>query len=169
MRARYWLALTFSHLLVAIIAVALWAERSEIADHLRVPIPPVPIHEDSIAYFGDTGPIGPVTHCLELHITRTTPELDTVHLANFGVPPLRTVKPKLLPLAQHANAWGTVILEVTVGKDGTVENIHAQSGHPLLIPAAIDAIKQWRWKPFLLNGRPLRVISNVAVQFPQHN
>ncbi|HUN88117.1 MAG TPA: energy transducer TonB [Terriglobales bacterium] len=159
MRARQWLALVLSHLVFAAIVVAVWAERSEIADHLRdrdhqhptICPPPKPINRN-IRNGGEIPPIAP--------------ELDTVHLADFGVPPSTRVEPKLLNPEPHMRLSETVVLEVTVGKDGTVEQIKLISGHPMLISAAIDAVKQWSWKPFRLNGRPLRVISNIAVPFP---
>jgi TonB family protein len=60
---------------------------------------------------------------------------------------------------------GTVVLKVIIDKQGNVSNIQAISGHPLLIPAAIEAVKQWKYKPFLVNGEPFEVETNVTVNF----
>ena len=54
---------------------------------------------------------------------------------------------------------------VTIAQDGTVQNIQVISGHPLLVPAAIEAVKQWAYKPTLLNGNPVEVITQVDVNF----
>jgi periplasmic protein TonB len=54
---------------------------------------------------------------------------------------------------------------VAVDKEGNVANIQLISGHPLLAPAAIEAVKQWKYKPFLLDGIPLAVETQVTVNF----
>ena len=64
------------------------------------------------------------------------------------------------------NVQGVVLLEVTIGMDGSVQNLRAISGHPLLMQAAMDAVSQWLYKPYLLNGLPVSVIATVAVEFP---
>lgn len=69
------------------------------------------------------------------------------------------------PLAKQARIQGTVMLNVTIGQDGRVENLTALGGHPLLIPAALEAVKQWVYRPTLLNGNPVVVISQVEVTF----
>ena len=61
---------------------------------------------------------------------------------------------------------GAVVLNVEVSKEGTVENVTVLSGPPQLTQAAIDAVKQWRYKPTLLNGAPVPVITEVRVTFP---
>jgi len=73
--------------------------------------------------------------------------------------------PAYPPLARAARIQGDVLLDVTIGEDGTVESIKAVSGHPLLIPAAIDAVKQWRYKPFTVDGKAVRVSTQVKVNF----
>ncbi|HVZ15690.1 MAG TPA: energy transducer TonB, partial [Terriglobales bacterium] len=84
--------------------------------------------------------------------------------AEFGVPPIKTIEPNCPGLASHLHIRGVVVLKATVGKDGTVEEIRYISGHPLLTASAIDALKQWTWRPFLLNGRPVRAVSNISVR-----
>jgi protein TonB len=56
--------------------------------------------------------------------------------------------PAYPPLARQARVHGTVVFEVVISKDGAVDELHTVSGHPLLIPAAVDAVKQWRYKPY---------------------
>ena len=60
---------------------------------------------------------------------------------------------------------GTVILEATISKEGTIEDLKVISGHPLLTGAAIDAVKQWRYKPTLLNGEAVEVTTTITVNF----
>jgi TonB family protein len=64
-----------------------------------------------------------------------------------------------------AHIEGSVVLTVIVDKEGNVSNIQLISGHPMLAPAAIDAVKQWKYKPFLLNGEPVMVETQVTVNF----
>jgi len=60
---------------------------------------------------------------------------------------------------------GTVVLHINVDKNGNVSNVEPVSGHPLLIPAAIDAVKQWKYKPYLLNQVPVEVETTVLIEF----
>jgi len=76
---------------------------------------------------------------------------------------------KVIPMypadAKEARIQGVVHLAVIIGRDGTVQNIEVVSGHPLLVQAAMDAVKQWRYKPTLLNGNPVEVVTQVDVNF----
>ena len=56
-------------------------------------------------------------------------------------------------------------LAAIIGKDGTIQNLHVVSGHPMLAPAAVDAVKQWRYKPYFLNGDPVEVETQITVNF----
>ena len=78
---------------------------------------------------------------------------------------VRLVPPVYPPLASRARVAGTVILEATLTEDGTVDQIRVISGHPLLIDAAINSVKQWRYEPTLLNGIPVRVVLTAKVVF----
>ena len=78
---------------------------------------------------------------------------------------VRQVNPAYPPLAKAARIEGKVLLQATIGKDGTVENLHLISGHPMLAPAAIDAVKQWRYKPYYLNAEPIEVETTITVNF----
>jgi len=79
------------------------------------------------------------------------------------------VEPSYPPLAQQAHIQGDVVLTAIIGKEGDVQHLQLVSGHPLLAPAAIEAVKQWRYKPFLLNGQPLEVETTVTVNFRVHS
>ena len=52
-----------------------------------------------------------------------------------------------------------------IGKDGSIQNLRVVSGHPMLIKAAVDAVQQWRYRPYLLNGEPVEVETQVRVTF----
>ncbi len=73
--------------------------------------------------------------------------------------------PEYPQLAKMARIQGTVRLEALISKDGTIQDLHAISGHPLLVPAAIAAVKQWRFQPTLLNGDPVEVSTEIDVVF----
>jgi len=78
---------------------------------------------------------------------------------------IRKVPPTYPPLARQARIQGVVILQAQISKDGTIQNLQLISGHPMLAPAAIEAVKQWRYKPYLLNGEPVEVDTQVQVNF----
>ena len=78
---------------------------------------------------------------------------------------VRKVNPNYPPLARQARIQGTVVLHAVISKDGAIENLTLVSGHPMLAPAAIDAVKQWKYKPYLLNGEPVEVDTEVQVNF----
>jgi protein TonB len=78
---------------------------------------------------------------------------------------VRKVNPVYPPLARQARISGTVILHAVISKDGSITGLSLISGHPMLAPAAIDAVKQWKYKPYLLNGEPVEVDTEVQVNF----
>ena len=75
------------------------------------------------------------------------------------------VQPVYPPLARQARIQGTVVLRAIISRDGSIENLTLVSGHPMLVPAAIDAVKQWKYQPYLLNGQPVEVDTEVLVNF----
>jgi protein TonB len=77
----------------------------------------------------------------------------------------KKVEPIYPQIAKQAHVQGTVILAMVIGKDGTIENLHVVSGHPLLRNAAMDAVKQWRYHPYILDGEPVEVDTTVTVNF----
>lgn len=78
---------------------------------------------------------------------------------------LRKVIPLYPPLAKSARISGVVRLIGTIGKDGTIQNLEVVSGHPILVQAALEAVRQWVYKPTLLNGNPVEVIAPIQVSF----
>ncbi len=75
------------------------------------------------------------------------------------------VVPVYPPLARQARISGTVRLHAILAKDGTVKSLEVISGHPLLIQAAIDAVRKWRYAPTLINGRRVEVDTTIDVVF----
>jgi periplasmic protein TonB len=75
------------------------------------------------------------------------------------------VEPEYPPLAVRAQVQGLVILEAVVDRDGRVEDVRVLRSIPLLDRAAIDAVRQWRYSPLLLNGKPERFVLTVTVSF----
>lgn len=82
---------------------------------------------------------------------------------------VRKVTPNYPPLAVRAHIQGTVMLQATIGKDGMVQNLRVVSGPPLLIESAMDAVRQWRYQPFYLNGQPVEVETQINVHFTLGN
>lgn len=78
---------------------------------------------------------------------------------------IHRVLPIYPPLAKAARIQGKVHLMGVIGKDGTIQNLRAIDGHPLLVPAAIDAVRQWVYRPTLLSGEPVDVITPIEVNF----
>jgi protein TonB len=78
---------------------------------------------------------------------------------------IRKIQPAYPPLARQARIQGTVLLQAEISRDGTIENLRLISGHPMLAPAAIEAVKQWRYKPYILNGEPVEVETQITVNF----
>jgi periplasmic protein TonB len=68
-------------------------------------------------------------------------------------------------IAKIAGVSGTVQLLGTISKDGTIRNLQVISGNPLLVPAAVDAVRQWIYRPTLLSGEPVEVIAPIEVRF----
>jgi protein TonB len=78
---------------------------------------------------------------------------------------IRQPRPIYPPLAKQARISGVVRLNAIIGKDGTIQNLTVASGHPLLVPAAMEAVKQWVYQPTLLNGDPVEVVTQIDVNF----
>jgi len=76
-----------------------------------------------------------------------------------------SVQPEYPPLAMQSHVWGTVVVSAVIDEHGNVVQARALSGHPLLIPAALKAVLQWKYEPTLLNGTPVAVEMEVTVHF----
>lgn len=95
----------------------------------------------------------------------TTPKV--VPIGGDVRPPLRVrfVPPRYPVIAQSARVHGVVILQATIGTDGSVEDLRILRSIPLLDAAALEAVRQWQYNPTLLNGTPVAVSMTVTVQF----
>lgn len=109
--------------------------------------------------------------------------LDSLDSSNFAAPMLSPsappprvsrimegsliykVQPSYPALAKATRVQGQVVLRAVISRTGTIESLQVVSGHPLLVRAAIDAVRQWRYRPYVLNGDPLEVETEVTVNF----
>jgi periplasmic protein TonB len=82
---------------------------------------------------------------------------------------IRKIVPTYPPLARSAHIQGTVVLKAMISKQGTIENLQLLSGHPMLAPAAIEAVRQWRYRPYVLNNEPVEVETQITVNFALNN
>lgn len=78
---------------------------------------------------------------------------------------LQKVTPRYPPIAQASRTQGTVVLQAVISKNGMIENLRVLSGSPMLTQAALDAVGQWRYRPYLLNGEPVAVETTINVVF----
>src|SRR5256712_8184662 len=78
---------------------------------------------------------------------------------------IRKIQPTYPPLARQARIQGSVLLQAEISREGTIENLRLISGHPMLAPAAIEAVKQWRDKPYTLYGGAGGVEGHIYVNF----
>ncbi|MFZ3214661.1 MAG: energy transducer TonB [Candidatus Acidiferrales bacterium] len=78
---------------------------------------------------------------------------------------IRQVTPLYPPIAKTAHVSGTIILHAVIAKDGTIQELTYISGPPLLMRNAMDAVRQWRYNPTLLNGEPVEVDTTISVVF----
>jgi protein TonB len=78
---------------------------------------------------------------------------------------IHRVLPQYPPLARQARIAGVVQLVGVIDREGTVTSLQVLSGHPLLVKAALDAVRQWRYRPTLLNGQPVEVTAPITVHF----
>ncbi len=78
---------------------------------------------------------------------------------------IRKVLPEYPKSAKKAHVEGTVVLKATIGKDGVIQQLDPVSGPVELIPAAVEAVRQWRYSPFLLRNEPTAVTTNIRVNF----
>jgi protein TonB len=78
---------------------------------------------------------------------------------------IHDVPPQYPPEAGRARLEGPVVLMAVIGQDGSVKDVRVESGLPILAQAAIDAVKQWRYKPYLIDGEPVEVDSRITINF----
>lgn len=78
---------------------------------------------------------------------------------------LHRVQPAYPPQARIARIQGMVVLAAVISKAGAIENLRVLSGHPMLVKAAIDAVSEWRYRPYILNNEPVEVETQITVNF----
>ena len=78
---------------------------------------------------------------------------------------IHRVEPPYPAIARQIRLQGTVVLRAMIGSDGNIERIQVISGHPILVQAARDAVSQWRYRPYFLNGMAIPVETEVTVKF----
>jgi periplasmic protein TonB len=95
------------------------------------------------------------------------PEEKTIRVTSSmeeGMNIFRTI-PTYPVIARSMRVEGTVVLAATISKAGTIENLRVASGSPVLQQAALDAVKTWRYKPYILDGQPVEVETSIEVVF----
>jgi TonB family protein len=92
---------------------------------------------------------------LKLRVSSGVAEQNLIH----------RVEPQYPPEAIDQHITGDVLLQVLIAKDGSVTNIHPVSGSPVLIVAAVEAIRQWKYRPYTLNGEPVEVETTITIRF----
>lgn len=96
-----------------------------------------------------------------------TPKPTRIHV-NTGVIAaflVKKIQPAYPQLAKQTRISGTVRFTAIIGREGTIQNLQLISGHPLLVPAAQEAVKQWVYRPTLLSGDPVEVVTQIDVNF----
>jgi TonB family protein len=93
------------------------------------------------------------------------PEKVTVSSALMEKNLIYKVQPVYPSVAKKAKVEGSVVLAAVIGKNGLPKSLRVESGPPLLTQSAMDAVKEWRWKPFLLNGEPVEVETTITVVY----
>jgi len=78
---------------------------------------------------------------------------------------IRKITPNYPPLARQARIQGAVVMEAMISEDGSIVDLKVISGHPMLVTAAVEAVKQWKYRPYLLNGQPVEVQTQIQVNF----
>lgn len=76
-----------------------------------------------------------------------------------------SVNPQYPPAARSARVQGSVVMHAIIGTDGSVEQLRLISGNPLLVGAAMEAVRMWRYRPFLLDGKPVEGETDITVNF----
>ena len=113
--------------------------------------------------------VAPPARPIEDHPAAAPKPAETIRLRQGGNvqlgKPISQPQPKYPPIAITAHISGSVLVEAVVGVDGRVREVKAISGSPLLVPAAIEAVRRWVYTPTTLNGDPIEIIAPITVTF----
>jgi len=123
-----------------------------------------------IEAYGD--PNGTLTSLLNTANTRPVPHpapASAHHTAPVSVIMegnlIHKVEPRYPVIAKQVGVQGTVIIKALISRNGTIEHAEAESGQPLLVGAALAAVRGWKYKPYYLNGEPVEVETEITVNF----
>jgi periplasmic protein TonB len=101
-----------------------------------------------------------------LPVVAAAPVVALVRLSHMSEGDLvHKTLPAYPSLARAARLQGQVVLQAVISKQGTIENLRVVSGHPMLVPSAIEAVRQWRYRPYTLNNEPVEVETQITVNF----
>jgi protein TonB len=125
--------------------------------------PPAVLSNFGTAAVGDStaipvGPPPPPPPAINMKPTRIGGDVQAAKL-------LYQVKPAYPVLARTTRTQGVVVLEALISKEGSIESLRVISGHPLLTSAALDAVKQWKYQPTMLDREPVEVVTTITVTF----
>jgi protein TonB len=100
-------------------------------------------------------------------VVKVAPQKGPMRVSSGVISGLAISQPKPVypPIARAAHVSGAVVLHAVISKTGTVTNLTVVSGPQMLQSAALDAVRNWRYKPYLLNGEPTEVETTVTVNF----
>ena len=134
--------------------------------------PPPPVDVGSVPWStgsraGNGSPVGDFVRGLPTAaLPPPPPVVRTLRLSHMSEGSLtHRVQPEYPPLAKAAGIQGMVVLQAVIARDGSIEKLQVVSGHPMLAPAAVKAVQQWRYRPYLLNGDAVEVETQVTVNF----
>jgi protein TonB len=129
------------------------------------PEPPVtPPALEAVADQGHSG-IAPVVTSVPVSMPGIAPKRLVVSQGVSQGMLLKQVKPSYPPLARERHLEGAVILKAVIGRNGAVHDLKAISGPAVLAHSAISAVKQWQYRPYMLNGQPVEVETFITVNF----
>jgi|SRR5690242_4683864 len=142
--------------------------------HARIfeeaPLPPeVPVSEGPISGNSELNLLNAVPNSAQAvrrpptppSASQRVPVMSTIEAAKL----ISRIQPAYPPLAIQARIQGDVVLHAIIGKEGGVSELQVLSGHPLLVNAAVAAVRQWRYSPTLLNGTAVEVETTITVSF----
>ena len=120
---------------------------------------------DSIGQISAPPPPTPAPKNEPTKTTAATPTQVRVSSGLQAAKLIAQIKPIYPALAKQARVQGVVRLQATIARDGSIQQLSVLMGHPLLVSAAVDAVKQWRYSPTVLNGSPVEVLTQIDVNF----
>jgi periplasmic protein TonB len=144
--------------------------QSTIPKQIYIPSAPEPPAQDTVAALGDSGP-GTGNTANPFPGRGTNPAVREAvqkqHVSSGVMEGMLVYKvvPNYPAIPREIRLSGTVVLQATISKTGAIENLRVVSGPAMLQQAAMNAVAQWRYRPYLLNGEPVEVETTINVQF----